>query len=80
MQPITSNSPAVGKCPQPEIGSLCFHEDNPEVVFICTKLTALRVEGVIVHSPLLHELGTTIEYGVNKTKLLNGTLTLQQIW
>nr|DAM02222.1 MAG TPA: DNA gyrase subunit A [Caudoviricetes sp.] len=25
-------------------------------------------------------IGTTIEYGISKIKLLNGTLTLKQIW
>lgn len=80
MKPITSSSSAVGKHPQPEIGSLCFHEDTPEVVFICTKLATSYIGGVIVHSPFLNDLGTTIEYGISKIKLLNGTLTLKQIW
>lgn len=80
MKPITSDSPAVGKCPRPEKGSLCFHEDSPGSVFICTKLTPLRTLGVIVHSPISDDLGTTVEYNANGVRLFNGTLTLKQIW
>lgn len=80
MKPITSSSPAVGEYPRPEKGSLCFHEDTPEVVFICTKPATSYIGGVIVHSPSPNDLGTTIEYGISKIKLLNGTLTLKQIW
>jgi hypothetical protein len=80
MKPITSNSSAVGKYPRPERGSLCFHEDNPNVVIICTNLTALKTIGVIVHSPSSGDLGMTVEYNANGVKLLNGTITLQQVW
>lgn len=80
MRPTTSKDSAVAKAPKIEIGSLYFHEENPNKVLMCTKVTPHFVHGIVIHSPFLQDLGTIAEYGSTKLKLFNGKLTLDQYW
>lgn len=80
MKPTTSKDPAVAKAAKIEVGSLYFHEENPNKVFMCTQVTPHFVIGIVIHSPFLQDLGTVAEYSGTKTKLFNGRLTLDQYW
>lgn len=78
MKPTTSKDLAVTKAPKIEIGSLYFHEENPNKVLMCTKVTTHFVHGIIIHSPFHQDLGVTAEYSNARLKLFNGRLTLEQ--
>lgn len=78
MKPTTSKYPAVAKAPKIEIGSLYFHEENPNKILMCTKVTTHFVHGIIIHSPFPQDLGVTAEYSDARLKLFNGRITLEQ--
>lgn len=76
MKPTTSKDPA--KALKIEVGSLYFYEGNPNRILICTKVTANFITGVLIHSPFPNNLGAIAEYDINKVRLFNGRLTLEQ--